>query len=59
MGVASALELPSSDARGYEMKAFEDKLDAVVCACVGSCVLDGMAVAHGDTESAIWVPKPS
>lgn len=58
-GVAKALKLPSSDARGYEMKAFEDKLDAVVCACVGACVIDGMAVAHGDAESAIWVPKPT
>jgi predicted RNase H-like nuclease len=57
IGFASALELPSSDARGHEMKAFEDKLDAVVCAWVGACVLDGMAVAHGDAESAIWVPK--
>ena len=58
MGVAVELKLPSSDARGYEMKAFEDKLDAVVCAWVGACVLDRTAVAHGDSESAIWVPKP-
>lgn len=58
MGVVPALELPSSDASGHEMKAFEDKLDAIVCACVGACVIDGMAVAHGDSESAIWVPKP-
>ncbi|WP_311273385.1 MULTISPECIES: DUF429 domain-containing protein [unclassified Rhizobium] len=57
-GVKAALVSPSSEARGYEMKAFEDKLDAVVCAWVGACVLDGTAVAHGDAESAIWVPKP-
>jgi predicted RNase H-like nuclease len=55
-GVTAALVLPSSDARGYALKAFEDKLDAVVCAWVGACVLDGEAVAHGDAESAIWVP---
>lgn len=56
-GVVTALALPSLDSRGYELKAFEDKLDAVVCAWVGACALDRAAVAYGDEKSAIWVPK--
>ncbi|MBM3091833.1 DUF429 domain-containing protein [Ensifer sp. T173] len=56
-GVAAALTLQSVTARRYEMKAFEDALDAVVCAWVGACVMDGMASAHGDEQSAIWVPR--
>lgn len=57
-GVGDALSLPASDARGFEMKAFEDALDAVVCAWVGACVMDGRARAYGDGASAIWVPLP-
>ncbi|MCV9961959.1 DUF429 domain-containing protein [Pararhizobium sp. BT-229] len=56
-GVTTALPLPSLAARGFEMKAFEDALDAVVCAWVGACVLDGRAKAYGDATSAIWVPE--
>lgn len=55
-GVSAALILPLAEARGYELKAFEDMLDAVVCAWVGACVLDGKAKPYGDSESAIWVP---
>ncbi|ACE92264.1 hypothetical conserved protein [Rhizobium etli CIAT 652] len=55
-GVRDALSMPPSDARSFEMKAFEDTLDAIVCAWVGACVVDGRARAYGDTESAIWVP---
>ncbi|WP_201269259.1 DUF429 domain-containing protein [Sinorhizobium meliloti] len=55
-GAKVALPLPAVDARGYEMKAFEDSLDAVICAWVGVCALDGRAKAYGDGESAIWVP---
>lgn len=57
-GVRAGLPLPASDARGYQMKAFEDQLDAVVCAWVGACAVDGKATAFGDEESAIWVPMP-
>lgn len=57
-GVKDALPLPSSDVRGHVLKSFEDALDAVVCAWVGSCVMDGRARAYGDLESAIWVPIP-
>lgn len=55
-GVADALPLPPMDARGYELKAFEDALDAVICAWVGACALTGKARAYGDESSAIWVP---
>ncbi|MGO6727263.1 DUF429 domain-containing protein [Rhizobium ruizarguesonis] len=55
-GVAAALVLPDFTCRGYELKAFEDALDAVVCAWVGVCVLDGTANAYGDDSSAIWTP---
>ncbi|MQW88344.1 DUF429 domain-containing protein [Sinorhizobium saheli] len=58
-GVKDALPLPPMDARGYELKAFEDALDAVVCAWVGACALTGRARAYGDKDSAIWVPVSS
>lgn len=58
-GVQDALPLPSPNARGYELKAFEDALDAVVCAWVGACALTGRARAYGDDASAIWVPVSS
>jgi len=57
-GVAHVLPLPPPDARGHELKAFEDMMDAVVCAWVGACVLDGTGVAFGDMNSAIWIPAP-
>lgn len=56
-GVGAALPMPAFDCRGYEMKAFEDMLDAVVCAWVGTCMLDGNAKPYGDAASAIWVPQ--
>lgn len=58
VGVASALRLPSPTAAGWELKAFEDALDAVVCAWVGACALEGKAKPFGDHEAAIWIPKP-
>ncbi|MBK5571390.1 DUF429 domain-containing protein [Ensifer sp. SSB1] len=55
-GVEALLPPPSIAAVGHEMKAYEDKLDAVVCAWVGACALDNRALAYGDQSSAIWVP---
>ena len=55
-GVRAALPLPAPDMRGWPLKAFEDKLDAVVCAAVAAAALDGKAAPHGDDEGAIWVP---
>ena len=55
-GVMEALPVPATEARGSALKAFEDKLDAVVCAAVAITALDGRAVPHGDADGAIWVP---
>lgn len=55
-GVSHALqELPAS-ASGMQMKSYEDMLDAVVCAWVAICALNGQATPFGDQESAIWIP---
>jgi predicted RNase H-like nuclease len=57
MGVSAVfteLELASS---GVDMKAYEDILDAIICAWVGVCVLEGRARQFGDEISAIWVPN--
>ena len=56
-GVASALPTLPADARGAELKAFEDMLDAVVCAWVAICALEERATPFGDQNSAIWVPN--
>jgi predicted RNase H-like nuclease len=56
-GVPERLELPPFDATTWQLKAFEDMLDAVVCAWVGICVFEGTAVPFGDDTSAIWVPQ--
>ena len=47
---------PSPDVRGWRLKAYEDKLDAVVCATVAVAALDGKAQPYGDEDAAIWVP---
>jgi predicted RNase H-like nuclease len=56
-GVAVALAPLHPDARGWQFKTFEDKLDAVVCAWVAICALEGRAAPFGDQQSAIWIPK--
>lgn len=55
-GTAEMLPLPPLDAKGWEMKSFEDQLDAVVCAWVGIEVLEGRALPYGDEVSAVWIP---
>lgn len=55
-GVSEHLVLPGESDRGYRLKAFEDRLDAVVCAWVGACALDGRAKPFGDATSSIWIP---
>jgi predicted RNase H-like nuclease len=57
-GVASALPAPDLSAGTVELKAYEDSLDAIVCAWVAICALEGKARAFGDENSAIWIPKP-
>ncbi len=48
------LEIP----KRHRLKAYEDTLDALVCAWVGAEYLAGRAEAFGDETAAIWVPKP-
>jgi predicted RNase H-like nuclease len=55
-GVAEMLTIPPLDARGWEMKAFEDQLDAVVCVWVAIEVLEGRGRPYGDVLSAVWIP---
>lgn len=50
-GAGAALVVPTRPT-----KAFEDRLDAVVCALVAARALDGRVRALGDTDSAVWVP---
>lgn len=57
-GVANLLPILSGMSKAYQLKAFEDMLDAVICCWVGTCVLDGRATAFGDETSAIWIPRP-
>lgn len=56
-GTADRLALPGAGADGRTLKAFEDMLDAVICAWVGICVLEGSAEPYGDDTSAIWIPR--
>lgn len=56
IGSSEFLPLPPVDARGRSLKAFEDRLDAVVAAHAGAMALDGQACAFGDAASAVWVP---
>ena len=56
-GAKTALPLPSHDIRGWRLKAYEDKHDAVVCAAVAIAALDGEAEPLGDESAAIWVPE--
>ncbi len=57
-GVAEALPRLELRASGVAVKAFEDKLDAIVSAWVGICALEGRAKPFGDPDAAIWIPKP-
>jgi predicted RNase H-like nuclease len=56
-GVAAILKTPEPGASALEIKACEDALDAVVCAWVAVCALEGRAVAFGDDSGAIWIPS--
>jgi len=38
------------------MKAFEDGIDALMCAIAGLSYITGNAIAYGDADSAIWLP---
>lgn len=55
------LPLPEPEPGGSlaSLKRYEDALDALVCAWVGTRYLDGKAKAYnrGDLTAAIWVPE--
>ncbi len=53
-----ALPLPQADAVPSltALKRYEDAVDALLCAWVGICYLEGTAVAFGDETAAIWCP---
>jgi predicted RNase H-like nuclease len=50
------LELPPVDATVAQLKQFEDALDGVICAWIGTQYLEGRCKAYGDQSAAIWVP---
>jgi len=52
-GIAAAERVPAK-----MLKAYEDQLDAVVCAWAGILVLEGRAKPFGDLDAAIWIPLP-
>lgn len=58
-GTMAMLPLPLPEARTADLKRFEDRLDAVICAVAGIAVLEGKARAFGDDRAAIWVPRPA
>lgn len=56
-GASNVLQLPPFEAPSWQLKAFEDMLDTVICAWVGICVFEGTAVPFGDDTSAISLPR--
>jgi predicted RNase H-like nuclease len=50
------LTLPARTAGPTELKRFEDALDAIVCAWIGTQYLEGKCRAYGDDTASIWVP---
>lgn len=57
-GVSTELPPLEPDVSPKQLKSYEDTLDAIICAWVAICVLEGRARPFGDAISAVWVPKP-
>jgi predicted RNase H-like nuclease len=55
-GIETVLSMPDHRSRTGERKAFDNRLDAVICAWVAMCALEGRAAPLGDDMSAIWIP---
>ena len=55
-GVAAAIPLPADSTVGRALKAYEDRLDAIVCAWCAIRALQGRVKAYGNDVSAIWIP---
>lgn len=50
-------ELPTLPLKSItELKPLEDKLDAIICAWIGACVIEKRAQPYGNRDCAIWVP---
>lgn len=50
-------ELPERPLKSAtKLKPYEDKLDAIICAWVGACVIEKEAQPFGNHDSAIWAP---
>jgi predicted RNase H-like nuclease len=58
-GVVAALPSLEINASGTDVKAYEDALDAIICAWVAICGLEGRAAPFGDENSSIWIPTLS
>ncbi|AYV45178.1 DUF429 domain-containing protein [Caulobacter flavus] len=56
-GTAAMLPLPALDSPAWRLKAFEDALDAAVCAWIGACASAGGCSPFGDEIAAIWIPQ--
>jgi predicted RNase H-like nuclease len=50
------LPQPSEVRSLAQLKRYEDTLDALVCAWVGTQYLAGRAAPYGDDQAAIWIP---
>ena len=57
-GCEALLTMPASDAAVWQLKAYEDRLDALVCAVVAARFLEERCIPFGDENSAIWIPMP-
>jgi predicted RNase H-like nuclease len=58
-GVVAALPSLEINASATDVKAYEDALDAIICAWVAICGLEGRAAPFGDENSSIWIPTLS
>jgi predicted RNase H-like nuclease len=56
-GVTAALPQLRSGTPRVELKTYEDMLDAIICAWVGICALEGRAIPYGNDDAAIWIPR--
>lgn len=51
--------LPDEAQRPSDLKPFEDAIDALISAWVGTLFLEGAAEPLGDDDAAIWCPRTS
>lgn len=56
-GVRAHMPPVSAEARGRDKKAYEDRIDAIVCAWTAIQALSGCAQSYGDEDATIWIPR--